>query len=118
MFWRQAEEARQAAADLGKKIKEIDLRLSGVAEPAQKAALQKQQQDSKTHQRQHEDAAKAAQREGDAIYWPIYNLDAKNPHAKEALEHIPPQDLVAAMRAKQQEVADLLAEIDHLLRMP
>ena len=28
-------------------------------------------------------AAKVAQAEGDALYWPIYNLDIKNPHAPE-----------------------------------
>jgi type I restriction enzyme M protein len=33
----------------------------------------------KAEQQAHEQAAKAAQAEGDALYWPIYNLDLKNP---------------------------------------
>jgi type I restriction enzyme M protein len=47
----------------------------------------------------HEQAAKAAQAEGDALYWPIYNLDLKNPNAKAGLEHADPKDLIASMRA-------------------
>ena len=62
-----------------------------------------------------EENAKASQREGDAIYWPIYNLDIKNPHGKEALEHVPPHELVASMLAKEQDVIRLLAEIDALV---
>jgi hypothetical protein len=51
----------------------------------------------------HEQAAKAAQAEGDALYWPIYNLDLKNPNAKAGLAHADPKDLIArcaAMRPK------------------
>jgi type I restriction enzyme M protein len=114
-FWKQAEQERQAAIDLGKKIKEIDLQLNGLDDLAQKLTLQDKQKDLKNRQRQHEDAAKTAQREGDAIYWPIYNLDVKNPHGKEALEHVPPRDLVAAMRSKEQDVVRLLAEIEAIV---
>lgn len=114
-LWKQAEQQQQAATEVGKKIREIDLQLNGLADPAQKASLQDEQKKLKARQRQHEDAAKAAQREGDALYWPIYNLDLKNPHGKEALEHVPPKELVAAMLKKEREVADLLAEIDALI---
>lgn len=114
-FWQQAEQESQAATEVGKRIREIDQQLNGLADPAQKAALQNEQKNLKARQRQHEDTAKAAQREGDAIYWPIYNLDIKNPHAKEALEHIPPKDLVAGMRHKVNLVAGLLAEIETLV---
>jgi type I restriction enzyme M protein len=114
-FWKQAEQERQAATELGKKIREIDLQLNGLADPARKLALQEEQQDLKTRQRRHEDAARAAQREGDAIYWPIYNLDLKNPYGKETLEHVPPKELVAAMLKKEQEVMRLLAEIEALV---
>jgi type I restriction enzyme M protein len=114
-LWKQAEQESQAAAELGKKIREIDLQLNGLTDPERKPALQEEQKDFKARQRQHEDAAKAAQREGDAIYWPIYNLDLKNPHSKEALEHIPPNELVGAMLAKEQEVMRLLSEIEALI---
>jgi type I restriction enzyme M protein len=53
----------------------------------------------KAQQQNHEQTAKSAQAEGDALYWPIYNLDLKNPHAKAGLEHADPKDLIARMRA-------------------
>ena len=44
-----------------------------------------------------------------------YNLDLKNPHAKADLEHADPKDLVASMRAGEQDVMRLLAEIEALV---
>ena len=101
--------------EVGKRIREIDQQLKDLIDLAQKTSLQNEQKDLKNRQRQHEDSAKAAQREGDGIYWPIYNLDIKNPHGKEALEHVPPKELVASMRANEQDVIRLLAEIEALV---
>ena len=47
--------------------------------------------------------------------WPIYNLDLKNPHAKDGLEHADPKDLIASMRSHELEVMRLLAEIEALI---
>lgn len=114
-FWHQAEQEMQAANELSKRIRELDQQVNNLVDLPQKMVLQNEQKELKTRQRQHEDNAKAAQREGDAIYWPIYNLDIKNPHAKDALEHVPPPELVARMRYNAHIVADLLAEIDTLV---
>ena len=114
-LWKQAEIERQAAIGLGQRLREIDLALTASNGTARKAALEAEQRDLKRRQRSHEEAAKAAQREGDGIYWPIYNLDLKNPHAKAGLEHADPKDLVAAMRAQEAEVMRLLAEIEALV---
>jgi type I restriction enzyme M protein len=114
-LWKQAETERQAAIELGKRLREIDLELTASNGTARKAALEAEQRDLKRRQQAHEETAKAAQREGDAIYWPIYNLDLKNPHAKAGLEHADPKDLVAAMRAREQDVIRLLAEIESLV---
>ena len=56
-----------------------------------------------------------AQSEGDALYWPIFNLDLKNPNAKVGLEHADPKDLIAAMRSHEAEVMRLLGEIEALV---
>jgi type I restriction enzyme M protein len=114
-FWKQAEQERQAATELGKKVREIDQQLNGSADSARKLALQEKQKDLKARQRQHEDTARAAQREGDVLYWPIYNLDLKNPHGKEALEYVPPKELVARMLDREREVMRLLGEIEALV---
>lgn len=42
-------------------------------------------------------------------------IDLKNPHAKTDLEHADPKDLVASMRAREQDVMRLLAEIEALV---
>jgi len=114
-LWKQAEAERQAVTLLGKQLREIDLELTALNGSGKKAPLEAEQRGLKRRQQQHDEAAKAAQREGDAIYWPIYNLDLKNPHAKAGLEHADPKDLVVAMRAKEQDVMRLLAEIEALV---
>lgn len=114
-LWKQAEAERLAATDLGKRLREIDLELIASNGSGRRAPLEAEQRDLKRRQQEREETAKSAQREGDAIYWPIYNLDLKNPHAKADLEHADPKDLVASMRAKEQDVMRLLAEIEALV---
>jgi type I restriction enzyme M protein len=115
-LWKQAETEKQSAMTLGKRLREIDQSLSSAnGAGSKKASLEAEQRDLKRRQHEHEENAKAAQRDGDAIYWPIYNLDLKNPHAKADLEHAAPKDLVAAMRAREQDVMRLLAEIEALV---
>jgi type I restriction enzyme M protein len=69
----------------------------------------------KAEQQVHELAAKEAQAKGDGSYWPIYNLDLKNPHAEAGLEHADPIDLVASMRSHEAEVIRVLGEIEALV---
>ena len=49
------------------------------------------------------------------LYWPIFNLDLKNPNAKAGLEHADPKDLIASMRSHEAEVIRLLGEIEALV---
>jgi len=115
-LWDQAEQERQTAAEIGKRLREIDLRLRGAnGDSAIKAEFSQEQQTLKARQSQHEEGAKAAQREGDALYWPIYNLDHKNPSGKAELEHIAPEKLVESMLTKEREVVALLAEMAELV---
>lgn len=44
-----------------------------------------------------------------------FNLDIKNPSAKEDLEHLPPEKLVADIAAKEQRILGLLQEIESLV---
>jgi type I restriction enzyme M protein len=39
------------------------------------------------------------------------NLDIKNPNAPAGLEHLPPEELVADILAKEQQIADIIGEI-------
>ena len=112
--WQQAESERAAALARGKTLRALEQAIQAAA-PGDKPALQERQRAVKTGQQTHELAAKAAQAEGDALYWPIYNLDLKNPNAKAGLEHADPKDLIAAMRSHEADVMRLLGEIEALV---
>ena len=95
-------------------IRELEQDISAAGN-GKKGALQERLRTLKTRQQAHEVAARSAQAEGDALYWPIYNLDLKNPHAKVGLEHADPKELIASMRSHELEVMRLLAEIEALV---
>jgi hypothetical protein len=92
-------------------VKQVAFRVVGAGLPA----FLDEQLDLKACQQTHEENAKTAQREGDASYWPIYNLELRNLNGKATLEHIPSEDLVARMIANEREAAALLAEIAFLV---
>ena len=112
--WQRAESERAAALALGKPIRQLEQDLSAAGADA-KPAVQTELREHKQRQQACESAARAAQAEGDALYWPIYNLDIKNPHAKAGLEHADPKDLVASMRTHEEAVMRLLGEIEALV---
>jgi type I restriction enzyme M protein len=114
--WQRAEAERTAALALGKPIREVEQSIATVnGEKGNKSALQDRLRTLKAQQQNHEQTAKSAQAEGDALYWPVYNLDQKNPHAKAGLEHADPKDLIARMRGHEAEVMRLLGEIETLV---
>jgi type I restriction enzyme M protein len=71
---------------LGKPIREVEQSIAAVnGEKGNKSALQDRLRALKAQQQNHEQTAKSAQAEGDALYWPVYNLDLKNPTPRRAL---------------------------------
>ncbi|MEF8699708.1 MAG: N-6 DNA methylase [Candidatus Accumulibacter sp. UW20] len=112
--WQRADSERQAALALGKPIREMEQTLQSAAND-HKVSLREQLSTLKAGQQAHEQSAKGAQADGDALYWPIYNLDLKNPHARAGLEHADPKDLIASMRSHEAEVMRLLGEIEALV---
>jgi len=68
--WQKADTEKNAALALGKAILETESALATVDEK-NKAKLQQQLRDLKAGQQAREQAAKLAQAEGDALYWPI-----------------------------------------------
>lgn len=110
----RAEVERNAALAVGKTLRELEQILQA-APIGDRAALQDQQRALRAEQQAHEQAAKAAQAEADALYWPIYNLDLKNPAPRAALEHADPKEVIASMRDHESEVMRLLGEIEALI---
>jgi type I restriction enzyme M protein len=112
--WRNAEAERSAALALSKPMRALEQEIAAVTSN-QKSELQDRLRALKVRQQAHEQAAKSAQNDGDAVYWPIYNLDMKSPHAKAGLKHADPKDLIASMRGHEVEVMRLLSEIEALV---
>jgi type I restriction enzyme M protein len=61
------------------------------------------------------DRAKSEQAQGDSIYWSTFNLDRKNPHAKDDFEHLPPEQLAEDILQKELRIAEIMREIKDLL---
>jgi type I restriction enzyme M protein len=112
--WQRAEAERNAAHRAGQAHPRVGASHQAAAN-GDKAALQDAAARAEGRAAGPRTAAKSAQAEGDALYWPIYNLDLKNPHAKAGLEHADPKDLIAAMRSHEAEVMRLLGEIEALV---
>ena len=43
------------------------------------------------------------------------NLDIKNPHSKEAFEHLPPEQLAEDILKKENRIAEIIGEIQQVL---
>lgn len=108
--WDAATAAGERVRKLEREESSLEDQLKGAPE-AKRAKLREQlttleQEIAAERQRQTVEQAT-----GDALYWPIYNLDAKNPNSAEALDHRPPQELIADIIAKEREVLRLMEEI-------
>lgn len=112
--WHRAETERAKARSIGNKARALEEKIATAAN-GEKSGLLNKLRDLKSGQQVCDASAKAAQSEGDALYWPIYNLDLKNPVAKQGLEHVDPAELVARMRGHEAEVRKLLGEIEKLV---
>ncbi len=93
--WKKAEELNNQAADLERQAKESD--------NDEKPELKKQA--GKLRQK-----AKDEQAAGDRIFWPIYNLDEKNPNAPEA-EIFDPDELLVKFKKISKEIAQTEAQL-------
>ncbi len=60
-------------------------------------------------------AAKEAQAAGDAIYWPIFDVDRKNPSVKPDVSHLPPREILANLLEKDRQVTEILGRLAKVL---
>ncbi|MCP5523263.1 MAG: SAM-dependent DNA methyltransferase [Verrucomicrobiales bacterium] len=110
--WDTARQASTRAHNLERQVKHTrdDLRADG-KEPAKKAKLRARLDELEAAAAKERKLQADEQAAGDAIYWPIFNLDLKNPNSADALEHRPPQELVASILDKEREILRLMEEI-------
>ena len=60
--------------------------------------------------------AKAAQQHADAAYWPVFDLDHKNPSAKAAATHVTADKLAARMVKRAERLTELLRDLEAELK--
>jgi type I restriction enzyme M protein len=119
--------AKQAEADAGlvkKEIEKIDQELTelesiqnGTAKNPQKQKdLKREARAAKVaDERRLRELAKTEKATGDSLYWPVFNLDRKNPNAKDEFEHLPPEKLADDILQKELRIAEIMREIKELL---
>lgn len=124
--WEASEQATQQAKQLEKEEKELTEQINELQKPgnlltaatnaaAELERLKIQRSAVQARLREQRDITKEEKAKGDAIYWPIYNLDSKNPNAKQDFEHLPPEQLVEDILQKEQRIIQLMAEIKQKL---
>lgn len=110
--WDAAKEANSRAHKLERQAKETKDELRGNGkDAAQKAKLQTKLEELEAAAANERKIQATEQSAGDAIYWPLFNLDYKNPTSPDALEHRPPGELVASILTKEREILRLMEEI-------
>jgi type I restriction enzyme M protein len=127
--WDAARESETIANQCAKKVKELDGQIQTLnasildfappdqikAEKLEIKILKDEQVEAREKERQQRQIAKESQTKGDAIYWSIFNLDKKNPNAQDDFQHLPPEQLVADIWAKEQRILEILGEIKDIL---
>lgn len=108
--WAKAEDLNNAAAALVDEIKELRDTLKGDIKDSVRAKTEAKIAALNTQIEALRQQAKDEQAIGDRIFWPIYNLDSKNPHAPEAETH-DPEKLLAKYQALQAQIAKTRAAL-------
>jgi len=117
--WKEAEAARERASLCEKQAREaasdaVGLRKNGGAASATNAVWDREKS-LKAKAKAELATAKAEQEAGDAIYWPVFNLDIKNPFSAEALEHLPPETLADSIAQKSMRISAIMDEVKEIL---
>jgi type I restriction enzyme M protein len=123
--WEAAKQAESQARLVRKEIESIDAELTELEKVAREGdrVSARRQIESKRTERGEQAAEELRLRElarsekaaGDAIYWPVFNLDRKNPDAKDDFEHLPPEQLADDILQKELRIAEIMREIKELL---
>lgn len=119
----QATELARSLKDLEDKIKQLEATILDFTPPKERNVIQQQiqslQQEAEAlreQEQQQRSLAKEEETKGDAIYEAVFNLDRKNPNNQTDFEHLPPEQLLADIAKKDRRVAELMGEIDEILK--
>ncbi len=117
--WKAAEAARDRAGTLERQAREAAQEALAAKRNAQPArtvdAILERERSLREQSRFELATAKGEQEAGDAIYWPVFNLDIKNPRSAEALEHLPAEVLADSIVHKTERIAAIMAEVKEII---
>lgn len=108
--WDKAQELNNQVAVLDAQARDLRNSLSGITEQEQRASLERQIDDLRERSEQLRLQARDEQAVGERLYWPIYNLDIKNPNILEEENHDPDELLerYKTLLSDIEETQDLL----------
>ena len=92
--WTNAEQLNNEASALDNRIRDLRESIKGVTDKAQRQVTDDEIEQLRSESEKLRLKARDAQAAGDRLYWPIYNLDLKNPNAPEEESHDPDELLI------------------------
>ena len=92
--WANAERLNNEASALDNRIRDLRDSTKGVSDKTQRQPIEDDIEILKTESEGLRLKARDAQAAGDRLYWPIFNLDLKNPNAPEEESHDPDELLI------------------------
>jgi type I restriction enzyme M protein len=123
--WDAAKQAEAQAGAVKRDIEKTDRELAELETASSDGSTKKVQQQKEAkraergekvaEERRLRELAKTERATGDSIYWPVFNLDRKNPNAKDDFEHLPPEQLADDILQKELRIAEIMREIKELL---
>ncbi|MCP5426032.1 MAG: N-6 DNA methylase [Gammaproteobacteria bacterium] len=87
--WTRAEQLGNEAVALDNRVRDLRDSIKGVSDAAQRRPVEDEIDALRNQAEALRLQARDAQAAGDRLYWPIYNLDLKNPNAPEEESHEP-----------------------------
>ena len=109
IFWDKATQAKTKIAKLKDTIKKKEQQAKD--NEKQKTKLNKEITKLKKQITEQENIVKENQKQGDTIYWTVFNLDLKNPNRKSEYEYQEPEILISSILEKENEILELMKDI-------
>ncbi len=117
--WKASEAARSKASELDSEARKVAVELSearrALARKGRIEDLEARYSNLLNQAGEQKRICSEEQNAGDGLYWPVFNLDIRNPNRKQDFEHLPPEQLAEDILKKEQRIAEIMSEIKHVL---
>lgn len=93
-YWTKAEQLNNGASALENRVRDLRDSIKGIKDKTQRQSVEDEIETLRSEIDVLRLKARDAQAAGDRLYWPIFNLDLKNPYAHEEESHDPDELLI------------------------